>query len=318
MVLIPDGESHSPFHRSGHDLMRMTRSLACLHLACAMMMTGSNVPIGKAIVATLPIYGFAFVRFATASVLLAGLDRRETGTRLADLGWRDWLEIIAMTALGMVLYTVFILEGVKRTSGVDAGIILSTLPAVVALLGAVVMRERPGTAQIAAIGLAVSGVAMILTGTASAGPQGSLLGNLLVGAAVACEAAFVLLSRRLSSVLTPMRLAYAGSLVASVLSLPLVLWSGDLGQLGGVSWTTWALAAWYMLTASILSLWFWYRGIGHVETWMAGVCTACLPLSALGVSVVFLGESLSAAQATGAACVVVAILVGSLLPGRAR
>ena len=113
--------------------MRMSRSLACLHLACAMMMTGANVPAGKVIVATLPIYGFAFVRFATASVLVAGIDSRETGTRLSDLTWRDWRDVIAMTALGMVLYTIFILEGVKRTSGVDAGIILSTLPAVVAL-----------------------------------------------------------------------------------------------------------------------------------------------------------------------------------------
>ena len=81
---------------------------------------------------------------------------------------------------------------------------------------------------------------------------------------------------------------------------------------------TWGLAAWYMLSASILCLWFRYRGVGHVETWMAGVCTACLPLSALTVSVVFLGESLSGAQAAGAVCVVVAILMGSLVSRRPK
>jgi drug/metabolite transporter (DMT)-like permease len=295
----------------------MSRSRACLYLACAMIMTGANVPIGKVIVATLPVYGFAFVRFAAASVLLAILDSRETGTRLADLTARDWRDVGAMTLFGMVLYTIFILEGVKRTSGADAGIILSTLPAVVALLGAVFLRERPAAVQLAAIGLAVAGVALILTGGLhAAGQASSLLGDALVGAAVAGEAMFVLLSRRLSGVLSPIRLAFAGSLIAAVLALPMAIASGDLGRLGDVSLFTWALAAWYMLSASILCLWFWYRGVGHVETWMAGVCTACLPLSALTVSVVFLGETLSPAQATGAVCVVAAILMGSLVARR--
>ena len=202
----------------------MSRSRACLYLACAMIMTGANVPIGKVIVASLPVYGFAAVRFLTAGVLLALLDSRETGTRLADLTWRDWRDVGAMTLLGMVPYTVFILEGVKRTSGVDAGIILSTLPALVALLGAVFLRERPAAVQLAAIVLAVAGVALILTcGVQAGGTAGSLLGDALVGAAVAGEATFVLLSRRLSGVLSPIRLAFAGSLIAGVLALPMAI-----------------------------------------------------------------------------------------------
>jgi drug/metabolite transporter (DMT)-like permease len=298
----------------------MPRAIACLYLACAMIMTGANVPIGKVLVEGVSIYAFAFVRFVIASILLAALDSRETGTKLSDLTGRDWLDVVAMTLLGMVLYTVFILEGVKRTSGVDAGIILATLPAIVAIMGAVFLRERPGMFQLAAILLSVAGIALILShgAVAKTEPASSLLGNGLVGAAVVCEACFVLLSRRLSRVLSPMRLAFAGSLVAGVLSMPLALASGDLGRLGDVPLFTWGLATWYMLSASILSLWFWYRGVGHVETWMAGICTACLPCSALAISVVFLGETVSSAQIAGAVCVVVAILVGSVVPSTKR
>ena len=180
----------------------MPRLLACLYLACAMLMTGANVPIGKVIVATMPVYAFTFLRFAAACLVLALLSSREGGPRLSDLKWRDWRDIAAMSLLGMVLYTVFILEGVKRTSGVDAGIILATLPGVVALLGAVFLRERPGAAQLLAVAMAASGVALILardTSTGS-GPGSTLLGDLLVGAAVLGEAAFVVLSRGLSRV----------------------------------------------------------------------------------------------------------------------
>ena len=51
---------------------------------------------------------------------------------------------------------------------------------------------------------------------------------------------------------------------------------------------------------------------------MAGVCTACLPLAALAVSVFILGEPLTSGQAVGALLVIVAILTGSLVsaPGR--
>lgn len=296
----------------------MPRALACLYLACAMLMTGANVPIGKFIIASMPVYAFTFLRFVTASAVLALLASREGGARLGELQRRDWRAIGAMSLLGMVLYTVFILEGVKRTSGVDAGIILATLPAVVALLGAVFLRERPGAAQMLAVGLAASGVALIMTveTSATAGQASTLLGDLLVGAAVLGEAAFVVLSRRLSGVLSPVRLAFAGSLCACALSVPLALGSGELARLGNISPATWAMAGWYTLSASVLCLLLWYRGVAHVETWMAGVCTACLPLAALAVSVLVLGEPLTLAQAGGAFLVVLAILTGSLVSSR--
>ena len=294
----------------------MPRFIACLYLASAMLMTGANVPIGKIVVQTLPVTAFTFLRFAAASLVLAVLAHRETGARLTDLTGRDWLDVGAMSLLGMVLYTIFILEGVKRTSGVDAGIILATLPAVVALLGAVFLRERPSPTQLIAVLMAAGGVALILVRApqAATAAAGTLLGDLLVGAAVLGEAAFVLLSRRLSAVLSPVRLALAGSVSACLLALPVALGSAELWRLAAVPAATWMLAGWYTLSASILCLVLWYRGVGHVETWMAGVCTACLPLAALAVSVLVLGEPLSWAQTAGAALVVLAIATGSLLP----
>lgn len=303
----------------------MTRFAACLSLAAAMVMTGANVPIGKVIVESLPVPMFAVLRFAAASVLLAVLAACADGPRLRALTARDWRDIGLMSLLGMVLYTVFILEGLRRTSSVDAGLILATLPAVAALLGALLLGERLGWAQALAVGLAAAGVALILAagGGGSAGTARSVLGNVLVGAAVVGEASFVLLSRRLSGILSPIRLALAGSLAATLLSLPLV-W-GPLAlspnpgvPLASVPMHIWLLAGWYTLSASVLCLLLWYRGIGHVETWMAGICTACLPVAALAISVGVLGEPLTPAQAGGAVLVLLAILAGSLVPSAGR
>ena len=72
------------------------------------------------------------------------------------------------------------------------------------------------------------------------------------------------------------------------------------------------LFVWYAMTASIVCTVLWYRGVAHVETWAAGLATTAVPVSALAVSVLILGEPLSAAQLAGASLVIAAILAGTL------
>ena len=65
---------------------------------------------------------------------------------------------LLMAMLGLVGFTVLMLEGLKRTAAVDAGIIAATLPAVVAALGALFAGERLSRLQATAVGLAVAGL----------------------------------------------------------------------------------------------------------------------------------------------------------------
>jgi drug/metabolite transporter (DMT)-like permease len=79
----------------------------------------------------------------------------------------------------------------------------------------------------------------------------------------------------------------------------------------------WVLLVWYAMTASVLCTVLWYRGVAHVERWAAGLATAAVPVTALAVAAVVLGERISAAQMTGGALVVGAIAAGTLC-GRRR
>ena len=137
------------------------RSRATLCLVAAMALVGSNVPLGKAIVRDVPIYAFTFFRFALSSLALLALAAHETGPRLRDLTRTEARDLLAMAAFGMVGFTVLMLEGVKRTAAADAGIITATLPAVVALFGVIVFRERLTRARAGAILCAVAGLALV-------------------------------------------------------------------------------------------------------------------------------------------------------------
>lgn len=280
-------------------------------LVAAMALTGSNVPLGKLIIAEIPVYVFVAMRFAVATLALLPLASREPGPRLRDLPPARLLDLTAIAAIGMVGFTVFMLEGLKRTAAADAGIITATMPAVVALMGFVLLGERLRKPELGAIGLAVAGLAVVQVLGARGGVT-SLLGNLLVAFAVVCEAAFVLIGKRLTPHLGPVRLSLGANVAGLVLSLPLLWMAWPDFHPMAVSPATWAIGVWYALSASVFCLLLWYRGLPYVETWLAGLATAAIPISALVAAYAILGEGVGPGRLAGAALVIAGIALGAL------
>lgn len=295
----------------------LSRPVAAVFLLAAMTLTGANVAFGKAVIAEFPIYVFVLFRFIVATIALLLVVGAEDGPKLRDMSRAQMRDLALMSLLGMVGFTVLIFEGLKRTAAADAGIITATLPAVVAVLGVAIAGDRLSRLQGAAVALAVSGLVLVQASGAAAGSS-SLLGNLLVGGAVLCEASFVILGKRLAPPYRPLRLALGANLVGLVLSFPLALMELSAFDPASVSIGAWALGTWYALAASVICLWLWYRGLPYVETWLAGLATAAIPVAALAASALYLGEPIGPARTVGATLVIAAIVLGALAPDRRR
>lgn len=276
-----------------------------------MTLTGANVPLAKIIVAEVPLYAFLFLRFALSTAALVVLVRTEAGPPLRAMSLRARVDVVAMSLVGMVGYTILIFEGVRRTSAADAGIITATLPAVVAILSVVVLRDRLQPRQWTAVALAVFGLMLVQAGSQATG-RASLLGNTLVIGAVLCEAGFVIIGKRLAPPYRPFRLALGANVVGLALSLPLMLFEGRVPELLQLSPAMALACTWYVLSASVIALWLWYRGLPHTPTWLAGLATAALPIAALAVSVGLLGEDLGRTRLLGAMLVLASIALGAL------
>ena len=282
-----------------------------------MALTGTNVAFGKAIVAVVPVYLFVFFRLAVASAALMPLAYGEPGPSLTQMSRKQLRDLLLMSLLGLVGFTALMLEGLKRTTAADAGIITATLPAVVAALGVAFAGERLSRLQGLAIALAVAGLVLVQTAQA-AGGAATFAGNLLVAGAVLCEASFVILGKRLAPPYRPLRLALATNMAGLAFAVPLVLIDWPAFDPHTVPAGTWLLGTWYALSASVLCLWLWYRGLPHVETWLAGLATAAMPIAALATSALYLGETIGVARLIGAALVIAAIVLGaSATPGNA-
>ncbi|MGN4001656.1 DMT family transporter [Burkholderia gladioli] len=285
-------------------------------LILSMLLVGSNVGIGKTIVVVVPVAILATLRFVIANAVLWPLWRP---SKMRNVKRDEWLNLFLQALFGTFLFTLLMLTGVQRTSAVAAGVITSTIPAVVALFAWIFLRERPDGRALLSIALAIVGVVAInlanghAPGAASA-VGSSLAGNLLILGAVCCESFYVILSRRLTETLRPLDICAYTHLFGMLLMLPLGLLALPHFDYAAVPAGTWALVVWYALSASIFSFCLWMIGIRHVPGSLAGVFSAVLPIAAAVYGIAFLGERPTLAHGFALACVVTGILLASLKP----
>ncbi|MFL9965359.1 DMT family transporter [Paraburkholderia sediminicola] len=282
-----------------------------LLLITSMLLVGSNVGIGKSIVEFVPVPLFALLRFVIAMAVLWPLLRV---AKLRRVKRDEWINLFLQALFGTFGFTLLMLNGVHRTSAVAAGVITSTIPAVVALLAWLILKERPNGRALASIALAIVGVVVINLAHVehNAGGATSFTGNLMVLGAVCCESLYVILSRRLTQTLAPIDICAYTHLFGLLLMLPLGASALAHFDYRTVPFGVWTLVLWYGLSASIFSFWLWMKGIRHVPGSLAGVFSAVLPVAAAIYGITFLGERPTLAHGFALACVIVGIGLASL------
>ena len=158
-----------------------------------------------------PFQGTA-LRFALAGLGIA-IALRVRGEHPPQLGRRDWTILGLQAAAGSFLYSILLIVGLRFTVGTSAGVVVGTLPAVMAVLAVLVFEERLGRLRLMATAhasLAVLAVTIAPETDPSGEPaDGSwrALGIALVLGAVGCEAVFLLLNRRLRVALPALTLS---------------------------------------------------------------------------------------------------------------
>jgi drug/metabolite transporter (DMT)-like permease len=262
-----------------------------------MALVGLYVALSKPLVAALPVFALAFLRFGIAAIAMSSFARRGPGE--APLSATEHRLLFVQSFFGNFLFSICLLSGMSRTTATAAGVMLSTLPAMVAFLSWLVLRERLSRRVVIAIALAVGGIALLqfakTDGAAAA--DASLLGNLLILGAVFCEATYVIVGKRLAATLAPLRVSAIINLWGLALITPFGLWQLRHVELGSLSPAIWGLLGFYSIAASLIGPWLWMAGLKHIPANHAGVFTVALPIAAALVGVVALGETFTALHA---------------------
>lgn len=264
-------------------------------LALSMALVGSYVALSKPLVAVFPVFLLGWLRFAIGGLAMVHWLRRPADEAPTTPRVRRLLFLESF--LGNFLFSVCMLFGVSLTSAVAAGVIMSSLPAVVAVLSWAFLRERIERRTALGIALAAAGIGLFSLQKAS-GPASAhaLWGNALVFAAVVCEASYVVIGKRLTEGLSPRRISAIINAWGFVLMTPFGLWMAIRFDFATVTPGLWTLLVFYAMAASVWTVWLWMQGLKSVPASRAGVFTIMLPISAASVGVGVMGETLSVTQ----------------------
>jgi drug/metabolite transporter (DMT)-like permease len=282
------------------------RLFAYACLALSMSLVGSYVALSKPLVAAIPVFLLAWLRFGLGGLAMLHWLRRPANE--APMSAQTRRLVFLESFLGNFLFSICMLFGVSMTSAVSAGVIMAAIPAVVALLSWAFLRERILPRTWVAIACAGIGIGLLGlsrpegaahgadTAAATANAAKAWLGNLLVFGAVLCEAAYAVIGKKLTGVLGPKRITSLINLWGFALVTPFGAYAALQFDFGSVQPGTWLLLVFYSLAASVWTVWLWMTGLKVVPAAQGGVFTVMLPVSAALVGVFALGESLSGLQ----------------------
>ena len=303
-----------------------SRPLAYACLALSMALVGSYVALSKPLAAIFPVLLLAWLRFGIGGVaMLHWLKKPPDEPPLTP---RTRRLLFLESFLGNFLFTLCMITGVKLTTAVSAGVILAAIPAAVAVLSWLFLRERVAARVWAGVACAVLGIALVALSKqelpapspSALAPSGAAhlawLGNLLLIGAVLCEASYAVIGKSLTASLSPRRISALINGWGFVLSTPFGLWLAWRFDFGAVPASMWVLLVFYALAACMWTVWLWMTGLKSVPAAQAGVFTVLLPISAAAVGVVALGERLSTLQLLAYGVALTGVLLATL-PSRA-
>lgn len=288
-----------------------------LFLACAFLLAGTSVVAARFLCPKLGPFTVSAASILMALPALLAVYGRRMAACLRRMGAREWLLAGLQALFGVFLFRLCLVSGLRHTSASEAGILTGATPAATAVLARFLLKERVGRARALGVACTVAGVAALQGVVSGAGfSPAHLAGNLLVLLAALSESSFNVLSR-LSMLAAECDgkehdpAAQAGLVLVAALLLCLVpaAFERPAACLLSLDPTGWIALLWYGIFATAVAYICMYSGIRRCEAGLAAAFSGMMPLTALVLSVLLLGERPGAGQWAGGALVVAGMLL---------
>jgi drug/metabolite transporter (DMT)-like permease len=290
--------------------------IGMFELSLAQMLIGVNIVVVKSLIAYIPILLLLNIRFIIAtfiSLLFCFIAKEPihvdaSGNRITK---KDLLIISSQALCAGVLFNVLMQSGLHFTSAIDAGIISSVIPAAIALLSFLLLKEKLSKYHLIGIVFAVMGVLVInLSQLKLNNHHFDIWGTLLITAAVFPEAMYTIITKWHNCHVKPVVLTLYANAINAIAFTPLALYNWLHFQADMINVYRLLLILIYSLSGSIFFI-AWYRGLKKINAGTAALFTAIMPISTIILSLIFLGERINAFQITGTIIILFSIYIGT-------
>ncbi len=285
--------------------MRSSGTLLCLGSGAAF---GAMAVFGKlaygdgATVGTLLAVRFVLAAFLFWALVVLGGAARE----VRALGGRDVALGLGLGACGYTIQAGCFFAALERIDASLLSLLLYTFPAMVAGAAVALGRERMDGRRLAALGLALGGLALVVAGagTGALDPLGAALGL----AAAVVYSTYILVSDGIAARVQPRVLS---ALVCTGAAVPLTATSALLGELrpGELTLAGWGWLACLAAISTVASISLFFAGLRRVGPTTASILATVEPLVTVLLALLVFGETLGPVQLAGGALVLAAVLV---------
>lgn len=248
------------------------------------------------------------LRFSLAAaglILIVGL-----GWVKVNLSGRRWLKLIPLTLFQPIAYFICETFGVKLTSPTESGMIIGSIPVIVAFLAAFVLKEYPTKVQSIFILCSFIGVAVIVAGSGLSGGN-HLAGVILLLGAALSAGLYNVLSRRHSQKFTSVEITLVMMIVAA-----LSFNGTSLIRNAAQWWTAYCLiiqgpvgfpVIYLAIFSSILAFFLLNYTLSRVEAARAAAYINLTTLVSILAGVFLYGDRLNLSQAIGGAFILLGV-----------
>ena len=272
-------------------------------LVTAALLWGGSFSAMRLAVQVISPWSVMWLRMAVALVVILPF-----AGRLNFSAYRkgDWRLLLPMVIFQPCLYFLLESHALTFTTSSQAGVISASVPLMVAV-GAWLLAEPVGRGTLAGLLLSVAGVVVLsLSGNGDTTAANPLLGNALEVGAMASAAVNILIVKRLCARYNPWLLTalqvFAGTLFFSPGLVMLI------GQPAAI-WTPFLIVSILFLGALVtlgaFGLYNW--AMSHVPATHASVFINLVPVTAVAIGWLALGETLTRVQCFAAAAVIVGV-----------
>jgi drug/metabolite transporter (DMT)-like permease len=293
-------------------------------LATLSLLWGGSFFFVQLAVGQLPAFTIVFLRVSLAALAL-GLVLWASGT-LFPKGAAVWRALLVMGLLNNALPFSFFVLAQGEIGSALAAILNATTPLFTLLVAHIATSdERLNRAKLLGLCLGFGGVVVMMGGAALLGSGATVLAQTACLGAALCYAFASVWGRRFKSMCVPPLATAFGMLAStSVIMLPLVLvvdqpWRGAVPDLVPLT----AILALALLSTALAYL-IYFRLLANAGAVNLALVTFLIPVSAIGLGVLVLGESLALRHVLGLGLIGMGLavidgrLAGKLRAGPAR
>lgn len=292
--------------------MSETSPFVYLKLLLVALFWGGTWIAGRIAVGEAPPLAVASWRFLFAALVLGALLLKHEG-RPRWTG-KDWLNLGALGLTGVFLYNLCFLNALKAVEAGRGALVVAFIPALIALADWLLFRVPMTGRRALGVVLAMSGCLLVVTqGDPARLLTGSSLGRgewMLLGTSLSWTA-YTLASRRCSDTLSPLALTFGGCLCGWAMLTAAALVDGSLFELSHLSWQGASSIAFLGLFGTAIAFTWYSEGINLIGSTRSAAFINLVPVFAVLLGALLLGERLATGVLGGGALVIAGVLLTS-------